>query len=221
MKRALILLALAGLSAAPAAAQWEGMPVWNNPKGGTGVTISGDFGKPNTDAREGTAWGARATLGLVNLSLTAGLATWKPQGYSESRTSTGGVAAFRVIGGSLLPVALNIQLGGATATAIGTGANAFEAKRTNIIAGAGISASVPSPGVNIEPYLSVTNRWHTRKLSGVSSTESNVGFTVGANVGLGMLGLHLAYDSENLGAGLSAGIFGVGAHVALRAGMGM
>jgi hypothetical protein len=115
MKRTSVSIALLGTvlvaSPLPVAAQWQGQPVWNNPKGGTGITINGDVGFPNTDARKGTAFGARATLGFTALSVTAGVSSWKPEGFSSSSTSWAGVAQFRVIGGSLMPVALNIQVG--------------------------------------------------------------------------------------------------------------
>src|SRR5438309_3089894 len=117
MKRIAVLITMIACAASPGVAQWLGMPAWNNPKGGTGVTINGDVGVPNTDAGKGTAFGARGTLGLANISFTAGIASWKPKDAGASSTSVGGVAQFRVIGGSLIPVALNIQLGGSTSTA--------------------------------------------------------------------------------------------------------
>jgi len=212
MKRIATIAALIAWGATPALAQWAGMPVWNNPKGGTGVTIDGDLGLPNSNGGKGTAFGARATLGIANISLTAGLSSWKPSGYTSSITSVGGTAQFKVIGGSLIPVAVNIQLGAGTASAVGT-----QPKVTMLVAGAGISVNVPTPGLSIEPYLSVGNRWN--KPSG-GSTVSNVGWVVGANIGFGMLGLHFAYDSQKIGS-VTRGIIGIGAHVALKAPIGM
>jgi len=217
MKQIAVLMTMIACAASPAVAQWLGMPAWNNPKGGTGVTINGDVGVPNTDAGKGTAFGARGTLGLANISFTAGIASWKPKGASASSTSVGGVAQFRVIGGSLIPIALNIQLGAGTASAITSG-TVTSPKFTNILAGAGLSVNVPTPGLAIEPYLSVSNRWH--KPSG-GSTVSNIGWVLGANVGFGMLGLHVAYDSEKLNGGGTAGVIGIGAHFALKAPIGM
>jgi hypothetical protein len=217
MKRMLMVIAAAAFAGGPLAAQWQGMPAWNNPKGGTGVTINGDLGLPNSDAGKGTAFGARGTLGLANISLTAGITSWKPKGASASTTSVGGVAQFRVIGGSLIPIALNIQLGASTASAINSGP-VLSPKTTNALAGAGLSVNLPTPGLSIEPYLSISNRWH--KPSG-GSTESNIGWVIGANVGFGMLGLHLAYDSEKLDNGSTAGVIGIGAHIALKAPIGM
>ena len=220
MKRISLIMALLGtltvVPAAAASAQWQGMPVWNNPKGGTGITLNGDVGFPNTDAGSGEAFGARATLGFTNLAVTAGLASWKPDGAGSSTTTWGGVASFRAIGGSLMPVALNIQVGAGTGSEI-TGTVTLP-KMTNYFVGAGVSVNVPTPGISIEPYLSVSNRWHSP--SG-GSTESNIGWVLGANVGFGMFGVHLAYDSESYGGGTTAGIFGIGAHFALSAPVGM
>jgi hypothetical protein len=216
MKRVLTAAAVAALLATPAAAQYMGLPVWNSPKGGTGVTLNADLGLPNEDAGKGTAFGARASVGLANLTLTGGFASWKPDGAPESFTSFGGSAAFRVIGGSLLPVAVNLLAGAARTGEVGTGVGSFPAT-TSIVAGGGVSASLPTPGVSIEPYISLTNRWLAA--SGFD-TESNFGVTVGANLGFGMFGIHLAYDtvSDN---GSSNGVFGMGAHVSLRAPIGM
>lgn len=212
MNRAFVTAGLITLAAAPLSAQLAGMPVWNSPKGGTGITVSGDYGKPNDNAGGGSAFGARGSLGLGNLTITAGLSSYKPKGASNSATSMGGNVMFRVIGGSLLPVAINLQAGGSRTTASGS------PDLTGIIAGGGVSASVPTPGVSIEPYLSVTNRW--AKVSGISGTTSEIGWTLGANVGLGMLGFHVAYDSQKYG-GTTGGIIGIGAHIALKAPVGM
>ena len=214
MKRTLTILALVAFAAAPAAAQFLGMPNWSNPKGGTGVTISGDLGMPNADLDKGTAFGARATVGLANLSLTGGVSFWKPSNQPDEYTSLGGNAAFRVIGGSLLPVAVSLQVGVAR-----VGEANGDSALVRFGLGGAISVNVPTPGLSIEPYLAVNNRWYM--FSGPGSTESNIGWTIGANVGLGMLGLHVAYDSENFGGGTTAGIIGIGAHFSLKAPIGL
>src|SRR3989449_4718475 len=88
--RAMLTLGLAAVVATPAAAQWLGEPVWNSPKGGTGVTISGDYARPNTDYGSGNTWGGRASLGIGTLTFTAGVARWKPDLATEAFTSIGG-----------------------------------------------------------------------------------------------------------------------------------
>jgi hypothetical protein len=211
MKRVTLVVGLLAIAAAPAAAQLAGLPVWNSPKGGSGITISLDYGSPNDDAGGGNAFGARGTLGIANLAITAGLSTYTADGAADAATSLGGNATFRVIGGSLLPVAINLQVGGSRTTATGF------PDVTGIIAGGGISAAIPTPGVSVEPYLSVTNRWVN---SGGGANDSNIGWTLGANVGMGMFGFHVAYDSQKVGT-QTAGIIGIGAHVSLKAPIGL
>ena len=63
MNRVFLTAVLVASAVTPAAAQLAGMPVWNSPKGGTGVTISGDYGRPNADLLKGNAFGARGTVG--------------------------------------------------------------------------------------------------------------------------------------------------------------
>ena len=213
MKRILTVLAAAAFAVSPLAAQSLGMPNWSNPKGGTGITISGDVGLPNEDLGKGTAYGARGSFGFGTITLTAGIASWKPSGASDSYSSFGGQGAFRVIGGSLMPVALSLQLDVAR-----VGKANGDSALTRAGLGGALGVSVPTPGLSIEPYVAVSNRWY--KYSGASSTDSNVGWTIGANVGFGMWGLHLAYDSESNG-GTTGGIFGVGAHFSLKAPVGM
>ena len=212
MKRILAVVGLAALAASPAAAQFAGMPVWNSPKGGTGVTINVDMGIPSEDAGKGTAFGGRATVGLANLSLTGGVTTWTPEAASEAITSFGGAAAFRVIGGSLLPVSINLLVGAARTSELATVIPAT----TNVVAGAGVSAGLPTPGVSIEPWITLTNRWAI--VSG--NTDSNVGVTFGANFGFGLFGAHVAYDTQSSG-GVTRSVIGLGAHVALKAPIGM
>ncbi|HYT99644.1 MAG TPA: hypothetical protein VEK85_04670 [Gemmatimonadales bacterium] len=202
--------------AAPAAAQWLGMPVWNSPKGGTGVTISGDFGKPNDAYGAGTAWGGRASLGLGTLTLTAGVSSYQSDSIGPDRvTSYGGAADFRVIGGSLLPVAINLQAGAVRTSEVELG----KGGQTYVMGAVGLSVPLPTPGINIEPYLSPGIRYRNFGTNNGSSTE--FGYAIGANIGLGLLGIHLAYDNEKQKGGGSVGVFGVGAHVSLKVPLGM
>jgi hypothetical protein len=214
MKRILTVLAAAAFAVSPLAGQALGMPNWSNPKGGTGIIISGDVGIPNEDLGKGTAYGARGSFGFGAITLTAGIASWKPSGLSDSYTSLGGQGAFRVIGGSLMPLALSIQVDAAR-----VGEANGDPALTRLGLGGAVSVNVPTPGLSIEPYLAVNNRWYN--FSDGSSTESNIAWTLGANVGFGMLGLHVAYDSENFGGGTTGGIWGIGAHFAIKAPVGM
>lgn len=212
MKHTAVFLGIFALLAAPAAAQWLGEPVWNSPKGGTGVTISGDYAHPNADYGKGNTWGGRASLGLSTITLTAGVASWKPEGATNSRTSVGGNVAFRLIGGSLLPVAINMQLGGAS-----TSVSGVSAKGTTLIGAAGISVPLPTPGFSIEPYFSPGVRYRNDGFN--HSTE--FAYVFGANLSFGVLGAHLAYDNEHVKSGGSIGVFGVGLHAGIHLPVGM
>ena len=218
MRRAALILgmvALLAVPAAPVAAQWLGEPVWNSPKGGTGLTIYADYGKPNDSYGSGNAFGGRVSLGLGTLTLTAGLSTYKSDSLGPDRiTSYGGNAEFRLIGGSLLPVAVNLQVGAARSDSANSTAG-----QTVVTGAAGISVPLPTPGFSVEPYLSPGVRYRNFGSGNGSSTE--FGYAIGANLSFGLLGVHLAYDNEKLKGGGSVGVFGVGAHVAIKLPVGM
>src|SRR4029077_6773562 len=200
------------LLAAPAAAQWLGEPGWKIPQGGTGVTISGDYARPNADYGKGNTWGGRAALGLGTLTLTAGVESWKPDGATKGITSFGGNADFRLIGGSLLPVAVNLQAGAARSDSTANGPAA-----TRVIGAVGISVPLPPPGFSIEPYFSPGLRY--TNVSGLGNT-TKFGYVFGANLSFGLLGVHLAYDNEKVTGG-NRGVFGVGLHAGLHLPLGM
>jgi len=213
MKRAVLIVGVAALATTPAAAQWLGMPVWNSPKGGTGITINGDWGKPDSSFGKGNAFGGRASLGLGTLTLTAGVASYKPENATSSITSYGGNAAMRVIGGSLIPVSLNLQVGAARSDS----SSPTRPATTSVTGAAGLAISLPTPGVSIEPYVSPGFRY--RRASGTGNT--NFGYTIGANVSFGMFGVHAAYDYEHVSGGGHIGILSLGAHVAIKVPLGM
>jgi hypothetical protein len=205
MKRAFVVASLSMLFAAPAAAQLMGLPVWNSPKGGTGITINGDYSMPDDAAGGGTAFGGRATFGFANLTIMAGVSSWDSDLTLDPVTSFGGTVAFRVIGGSLMPVSVNLIAGGAKQSGGLEG--------TTALAGAGVSAALPIPGFGVEPYVSVANQWF---IPSGGDTDANLGVTFGANLTMGILGLHLAYETASVD-GSSRGVFGIGAHVAIKA----
>jgi len=211
--RAVLTLGLAACLATPATAQWLGMPVWNSPKGGTGVTISGDYGKPNDAYGGGNAWGGHASLGVGTLTLAAGVSSLKTDIDPVRVTSWGGNAAFRLIGGSLLPFSLNLQAGAVRTSAV------EGQKQTHVIGAVGFSVPLPTPGISIEPYLSPGIRH--RDLGPTNGSSTEFGYVFGANLSFGLLGAHVAYDNERKKGGGNVGVFGVGLHVDLHLPLGM
>lgn len=205
MKRTLVALIVSTLVLSPGAAvaQLAGMPDWNNPKGGTGIRIDGEWGSPNNDYGGGNAYGARGTLGLGSLSLGIGFDSWDPSGAQSSATSWGATGAFRILGGSLMPVSLNVQAGyGKTSD--------LDLQTYTLAAGLGVNVSIP--GITLNPWVSAGERWHDV----ASQTNSNFGWVIGADIGLGIFGIHAAYDSESKQGGGTAGVLGIGAHVTLN-----
>src|SRR5881394_2347519 len=202
--------------AAPAAAQWLGMPAWTSPKGGTGVSFYGDYGAPSDSSGGGNAFGGRASLGLGTITLTAGVASWKPANQNARATSYGATAAFRLIGGSLIPVSVNLQVGAGHNARGTSGADTVPAS-TTVLGAVGFSVPLPTPGISIEPYFSPGIRYH--KVSdlpaGAKDHDTNFGWVIGGNFSFGLVGIHVAYDSEKFDNG-THGVLGVGADVGLR-----
>jgi len=221
MKRMLSIMGTVMGLATPAAAQWAGMPAWNSPKGGTGVTFYGDYGAPNDNAGSGHAFGGRAALGIGTITLTAGVASWKPANQNARATSYGGTAAFRLVGGSLIPLSVNLQLGAAHNAQNASGLDTVPAS-TTVLGAVGFSVPLPTPGISIEPFFSPGIRYH--KLSGapvgVTDHQTNFGWVIGGNFSFGLVGVHVAYDSEKFDTG-THGVLGVGADVGLRLPMGL
>ena len=216
MKRAALTLGLV-LLATPAAAQWLGEPMWNHPNAGSGFTIYGDYTKPNSDVGGGNAFGGRVALGAGVFTLTGGVSSWKSDIVSDRITTIGGTATFRLIGGSLIPVAVNLQLGGGHSMEIRSTTTTVPLQ-TMGAAAVGVSALLPMPVVSVEPYISPGMRYHhySNVAPGAPDHETNFGWVIGGNLGFGPVGVHLAYDSEKFGDGKTHGVFGMGASIGLR-----
>ncbi len=230
MKRAVLTLGLMALLTVPAAAQWTGMPVWNSPKGGTGLTISGDYGVVGTatdstalTALHGDAFGARAALGLGPFTVTAGVASFKSDSLTDRTTTYGGQVALRLVGGSLIPVNINVQGGVAGSGKVTSGGPTNLPALTRATGAVGISVPLPTPGVSIEPYFAPGIRFTHRSdaTTGTATNQTKFGFVVGANLGFSsVFGIHAAYDYEKTDTGNLA-VFGIGGHVEFHLPLGM
>ncbi|HUL02601.1 MAG TPA: hypothetical protein VLV16_05150 [Gemmatimonadales bacterium] len=222
MRRAVVIVGLVFLPGATLAAQWTGMPAWNDPAGGTGVVIAADWGMPNDAAGNGDAYGARASLGLGSMTLTAGGGSYKPSGYTDATTTWGGQVAFRLIGGSLTPIAVNLQLGAGTSSSITSGTGTYP-QITTIVGAVGIAVPLPTPGIHLEGFFSpgMRHRELTERGGGLPDfSETKFGYTVGGNIGFGLFGVHVAYDHQDTSSG-SIGTFGLGMHLAFRPSLGL
>jgi len=101
------------LLAGPAVAQMNSIPVYFNPKGGTGLMVAADLGRGiNAESGKNTAVAFRTALGIGPLTIGGGIGIFNPVNFSmtdsgrETQTQYMGNVALRVLGGGLLPVSI-------------------------------------------------------------------------------------------------------------------
>ena len=187
---------LLAMVAQPATAQLNSMPVLYSPKGGTGFTLYGDFGKGmNDESGKNTAFGARAVLGISAISLGVGVGTVNADfgGVDENSFQWMGMAAFRILGGGVLPAALSVQAG------YGRLAPNDTTAEVNIPVGVGVSVSAPIPGFTLE--LWGAPRFNVRRVTVNDATETQTGFGLSAGINVGFsigLGGYVAMDWVSL-----------------------
>src|SRR6266566_4688839 len=109
--------------------------------------------------------------------------------YSRPNSNAGGGTA---IGGSLIPVAVNLQLGGGHSFEI-TSATTTLPLQTMLHAAVGLSVPLPTPVVSIEPFVSPGIRYHhySNVAPGAPDHEVHFGWVIGGVVGVGPIGIHV------------------------------
>jgi hypothetical protein len=218
------LLAALGVAAVvPAAAQVRGLPVYNAGVA-RGIGLSADVGLPNEDAGKGLAYGVSGSAGMGLLGLTATVAMYNPDGPAGAKAAVGGTVDYRVFGGPLIPLAVTLQGG------VGYyNPEAADVSEFHIPVGIGFALTIPNPALAIRPWLAPRVDIVLHNLTGVqpqvlqpggqppdASTDTHFGLSGGVELNfLNGFGLHAAYDFVKAG-DLKPGVFGVGAHYALR-----
>jgi len=191
MKRILLAVLVTSLLAAgSAAAQVLGVPVYNRGVS-SGIGIQADVAFPNVDYGKGTAFAGTGAVGLGPLGLTASIASYKPKG-GASTTSVGGSVNFKVFGGPLVPLSVNLQ----------AGAGYFKEKVTDIKnlripVGIGFALKIPSPAVSLKPWIAPRVDFARRSggLLPTSDSQTNFAFSAGLDLDLlSGLGFQAAYD---------------------------
>ena len=205
--RVIIAATLPVVAGATAArAQLAGIPVYFNPRGGTGVGVAADLGFPDNHSGGGTAYGVAGSFGAGPVTLTGMAGAWSPTGFS-AQTSFGADIAYRLFGGGMLPVAVAVQAGYGSVKApislVGT------ATRTTIPVGVGLSLDPPL--FPLKPWIAPRIDFTSVSGGGNSST-----FHVSGGVNFSLLlglGVHAAVDWGKIqGTNQSALVWGVGAH---------
>ena len=239
MKRrsVLSLLGLSLVLARPAAAQMQAMPVYFSPKGGTGITLDGDYGRVSsakfgtlTQVNHPTAIGGRVYLGLPIITLGLGASVYDTKVATQvNATQYQGTAAFKILGGALVPVAISLQAG-AGYLKFGSGTSAT--KTVSVPIGIGVALNIPTPGASLEPWAAARVQLNSVSSGSgtlsISDTRTGFGLSGGISAGLPMgLGLHVAVDWSSFGGNISSPIsstqaklqqlvVGIGVHYALK-----
>lgn len=204
-----------GALAAPASAQQFGIPVDYAPAA-TGVTIVGTFGLQvkvpdllGVSPEKQNAAGGMVTIGLPSFQISAG-ASYTNIGKTsdDEEISFGGSGMFTLPLPPGTPVTLGIVAGvGIMSVDVGT------ETQSNIFVPAGVvlSLDVPSPALDVTPWISPQFRYFRSGSVGVNPSAGNSDFGVSGGVRIGLpmgLGFHVLGDYDNasevflVGAGL-------------------
>lgn len=202
MKGLRIGVLVAGL-ALPLAAQAPGLPVVNTGVA-SGVRVGTMVGRGNDGAGSGTAVGLSGSVGSRRASVGAYLARMSGSAWSDDPIyAPGVVGAYRLAGGPLVPVAVNLQAGaGRHSVPIGIGTDRISVWQVPV--GVGISWTIPQPAVAIKPWVaprvqySRQSRPATVLAGGAKSvTTTDVAFGLSGGIAFGLLngvGIDLAVD---------------------------
>jgi hypothetical protein len=209
--RVLLLTALLGGGAATTlAAQVTGLPVRNSGLS-SGLTIGGEVGFPNADYGKGTAFGARAALGLGPFGVSAVVSRWNPKGPADAQSGVGGYLNLKVFGGPLVPFSVTLQGGAEYVNNNGT-------KLLHAPIGLGIALRIPNPALAIKPWIAPRLDILRASGSGVSSkTETNFGISGGVDLSLlGGLGFGVAYDRTWFDKSVNPSVFSAGVNYTIK-----
>ena len=208
MGRVIIAAALPLVAGAAAAqAQLRGIPVYFNPRVGTGVSVAANLGFPDYNAGGGTAYGAAGSFGTGPLALTGLAGVFRNVNSLGTQTWFGGTVAYRVFGGGLLPMAVALQAGyGATTS--GTSSDA-----SSVLIPVGV-------GIAFNPPLFPLKPWIAPRMEFTRAEGSTGQFRLSGGVNFDLrhgFGVHAAEDwGFGGGAWTRGAIWGVGAHFNLH-----
>ncbi len=183
------------LLAGPAVAQMNSIPVYFNPKGGTGLMVAADLGRGiNAESGKNTAVAFRTALGIGPVTLGGGIGIVNPdQGGTvrrKSETQYMGNFALRLFGGGLLPVSISFQggVGVLDNSSLGT-------KVITVPIGLGIGFSVPTPGFSFDPWIAGRYAFVRNEGTSLTANQNSFGISAGLNFNFLMgLGFHVAGD---------------------------
>jgi len=180
-------------------AQAPGVPVMNAGVA-RGVSIGAMAGFPNDAAGDGTSLLASLTVGTRRFAIEGFASRFgDPADPGTNRMAGGGAITYKLLGGPLVPVAINLQAGvGYWQTASGIAADPI--KNWHVPVGLGISWTVPRPVVAIKPWIAPRLDYArvdvpAGSLALVDDSATNFGLSGGLSFGfLNGLSLDVALD---------------------------
>jgi hypothetical protein len=197
-------------------AQVAGIPVYYNPRGGTGITAAANLGFLSSDAGDGKAVALTGGIGAGPAFITATVGQINPDTAGvDTEMTYGGTVSFKVFGGGLMPVAVAAQAG--------VGVVKFgDVTTTGIPVGVAVGLNLPL--FPLKPWVAPRVRFARQSGGGQpSQSETLIGFSAGADFNLLLgLGVHAAFDWEaekkenNVVTVPSTTVFGIGAHFNFR-----
>ena len=207
--------ALLAAVSATASAQVPGLPVHASGVP-SGLVLGGHAAFLNDAAGRGRTYGVTAGVGMGLFGGSAQLALSDPEGDADGTVSVGANAAFRVLGGPLLPVSASL-LAGVGYAKPESGILPEDASVLHVPLAVGVALTVPSPAFTLRPWIAP--RLDIVRVSAEGSdaeTQTDFGVSAGVEVNtISGLGLHVAYDWVAR-EGDKPGIFDVGIHYAIR-----
>jgi hypothetical protein len=193
------------LLAGPLEAQITGLPT-RNAGIPTGLSVGAEVGFPNSDYPDGSAYGARGSIGFGTIGFSALVSHFDPDGSSDAYTALGGTFDLKVFGGPLIPLSVTLQAGAEYADPSGPGT------LVHAPIGLGIALKIPNPNLAITPWIAP--RVDVSRVTGnVSQTTTNFGLSGGIDLNLIFgLGITFSYDQVWGDNGAKPSVFGVGAN---------
>jgi hypothetical protein len=183
------------LFASPAVAQMNSIPVYFNPKGGTGLMVAVDLGKGiNDESGKNTAVAFRTALGIGPVTIGGSVGLVNPYegvlvGRELEKQYMGNIA-LRVFGGGLLPVSLSLQGGVGVLTL-----DDADKKIITVPIGLGLGFSIPTPGFSFDPWIAGRYTFVRNEEALLTANQNSFGISAGLNFNFLMgLGLHVAGD---------------------------
>lgn len=214
MKRLIVVAAAVALAAfagvGTAGAQLPGIPVYNSPVS-SGFTIAADVGFPNDATGLGTSYAITGAFGTGLFGFTGSIGGTKIEAINTTRITVGGTANWKIFGGPLVPLAINLQAG------VAYWEGALDSKNLRVPIGVSAMLTIPNPGMAIKPWIAPRVDLLRTESGNVTSHQQVFAFSIGLDLAfLNGLGVRAAYDWNEGTPGSAESTIGVGLNYALK-----